>query len=173
MVDQPEQTPEPTGDSSDSSARPGESGFRPLTRSERRTSWIREYSDQDFALQMWARFVEQQDLEIEMMLQMHGLLVFGMMVSTARYAQFYIDLNEELHRADDPDTADALREYYLALVPPSDQPEIGPEGLPTLYRYAHMRDVTIMSAGHKIKVPYWRGKFSAVDAFVVGATPGE
>ena len=33
-----------------------------------------------------------------MMLQMHGLLVFGIMVNTARYAQFYIDLNEELHR---------------------------------------------------------------------------
>jgi hypothetical protein len=30
-----------------------------------------------------------------------------------------------------------------------------------------------MSAGHKIKVPYWRGKISKVDAFVVGATAGE
>ncbi len=173
MANQPDEMPEPANESSDSSNRPGESGFRPLTRSERRTIWIKEYSEQDFALQMWARLVEQQDLEIEMMLQMQGMLVFGMMVSTARYAQFYIGLNEELHREDDPDTADALREYYLALVPPSDQPEIGPEGLPLLYRYAHMRDVTIMSAGHKIKVPYWRGKFSEVDAFVVGATPGE
>lgn len=173
MADQPNQASEPAGNGSESSMRQGESGFRPLTRGERRTIWIREYNDQDFALQMWARFVEQQDLEIEMMFQMHGLLVFGMMVSTARYAQFYIDLNEELHRADDPDTADALREYYMALVPPSDQPEIGPEGLPVLYRYAHMRDVTIVSAGHKYKVPYWRGKFSEVDAFVMGASPGE
>ena len=104
---------------------------------------------------------------------MSGLLVFGVMVSTARYAQFYIDLNEELHRERDPDTADALREYYTALVPPANQPEIGPEGLPVVYRYAHMRDVTIMSAGHKVKVPYWRGKVNQVDAFVVGATPGE
>jgi hypothetical protein len=30
-----------------------------------------------------------------------------------------------------------------------------------------------MSAGHKIKVPYWRGKISEVDAFVVGATAEE
>ena len=147
--------------------------FRPLTRVERRNLWLKEYGEQDFALQMWARLVEQQDLEIEMMLQMHGLLVFGVMVSTAHYAQFYIDLNEELHRERDPDTADALREYYMALVPPLEQPEIGPEGLPVVYRYVHMRDVTIMSAGHKSKVPYWRGKIGEVAAFVVGATAGD
>jgi len=148
-------------------------GFRPLTRVERRTLWLKEYGEQDFAIQMWVRLVEQQDLEIEMMLQMHGLLVFGVMVSTARYAQFYIDLNEELHRQDDPETADALREYYAALIPAHDQPEIGPEGLPVVYRYAHLRDVTIINAGHKIKVPYWRGQIAKVDAFVIGATPGE
>ena len=148
-------------------------GFRPINRTERRNLWLKEYGEQDFALQMWARLVEQQDLEIEMMLQMHGLLVFGVMVSTLRYAQFYIDLNEELHRENEPETAEALREYYSALVPPHDQPEIGPEGLPVLSRYIHMRDVTIMSGGHKLKVPYWRGKLTQVDAFVVGATPGE
>src|SRR5947209_1059236 len=147
--------------------------FRPLTRIERRNLWLKEYGEQDFALQMWARLVEQQDLEIEMMLQMHGLFVFGVMVSTMRYAQFYIDLNEELHRQREPETADALREYYAALVPTPDQPEIGPEGLPVLFRYIHMRDVTIMSSGHKVKVPYWRGKISEVDAFVIGATAGE
>ncbi len=150
-----------------------ETAFRPLTRVERRNLWLKEYGEQDFALQMWARLVEQQDLEIEMMLQMHGMLVFGVMVSTAHYAKFYIDLNEELHRKDDPDTADALIEYYSALVPPVNQPEIGMEGLPIVFRYIHMRDVTIMSAGHKVKVPYWRGKVGEVDAFVVGATAGE
>ena len=70
-------------------------------------------------------------------------------------------------------TADALRQYYVALVPPRDQPEIGPEGLPVVSRYIHMRDVTIMSGGHKVKVPFWRGKISEVDAFVVGATAPE
>lgn len=164
-----EEAPQGTGESNTAP----ESSFRPLTRIERRNLWLKEYGDQDYALQMWARLVEQQDLEIEMMLQMQGLLVFGVMVSTLRYAQFYIDLNEELHRENEPETADALREYYTALVPPRDQPEIGPEGLPVLSRYVHMRDVTIMSAGHKIKVPYWRGKISEVDAFVVGATAGE
>lgn len=152
---------------------PMETPFRPLTRVERRSLWLKEYGEQDFALQMWARLVETQDLEIEMMLQMHGLLVFGVMVSTQRYAQFYIDLNEELHREREPETADALREYYMALVPPQDQPEIGPEGLPVVFRHIHMCDVTIMSAGHKIKVPYWRGKISEIDAFVVGATAGD
>ena len=150
-----------------------ETPFRPLTRAERRSLWLREYGEQDFALQMWARLVEIQDLEIEMMLQMNGLLVFGVMVSTRRYAQFYIDLNEEMHRKREPATADALREYYMALVPQLDQPEIGPEGLPVVFRFLHMTDVTIMSAGHKIKVPYWRGKIGEVDAFVVGATAGE
>jgi hypothetical protein len=150
-----------------------EPGFRPLTRIERRNLWLKEYGDQDFALQMWARLVEQHDLEIEMMLQMGGLLVFGVMVKTAHYAEFYIGLNEELLREEDPNTADALKEYYTALVPIADQQEIGPEGLPMLYRYIHMRDVTIMSAGHKVKVPYWRGKISEVDAFVIGATAGE
>src|SRR5258708_9903328 len=150
-----------------------ENAGRPATRIERRNLWLKEYGEQDFALKMWVRLVEQQDLEIEMMLQMHGLLVFGVMVSTQRYAQFYIDLNEELHRQREPETADALREYYMALVPPHDQPEIGPEGLPIVSRYAHMSDVTIMSAVHKIKVPYWSGKFVEGDAFVVGATAGE
>lgn len=167
---QPEQ---PSEEAAEEARESQEVAFRPLTRSERRNLWLKEYGEEDFALQMWARLVEQQDLEIEMMFQMPGLLVFGVMVSTARYAQFYIDLNEELHRERDPDTADALREYYTALVPPANQPEIGPEGLPVVYRYAHMRDVTIMSAGHKVKVPYWRGKVNQVDAFVVGATPGE
>ncbi len=166
-------TEEATPANKASEATSAETAFRPLTRSERRNLWLQEYGKQDFALQMWARLVEQQDLEIEMMLQMHGLLVFGVMVSTQRYALFYIDLNEELHRESEPETADALREYYMALVPPQDQPEIGPEGLPVVSRYLHMCDVTIMSAGHKIKVPYWRGKISEVDAFVVGATAGE
>ena len=166
-------TEEPTTNHTASEAAQTETPFRPLTRVERRNLWLKEYGDQDFALQMWARLVELQDLEIEMMLQMNGLLVFGVMVSTQRYAQFYVDLNEELHREREPETADALREYYLALVPPRDQPEIGPEGLPVVFRYIHMNDVTIMSAGHKIKVPYWRGKISEVDAFVVGATAGE
>src|SRR5437763_4857903 len=105
---------------------PAATPFRSLTRAERRKLWLKEYGEQDFALQMWARLVELQDLEIEMMLQMNGLLIFGIMVSTQRYAQFYIDLNEELHREREPETADALREYYMALVPPQDQPEIGP-----------------------------------------------
>ncbi len=152
---------------------PSEMAFRPFTRIERRTLWLKEYGEQDVALQMWTRLVEQQDLEIEMLLQMHGLLVFGVLVSTLRYAQFYIDLNEELHRENEPETADALRDYYIALVPPRDQPEIGPEGLPVVSRYIHMRDVTIMSAGHKMKLPFWRGKMSEVDAFVLGAVASE
>ena len=164
---------EHTGAQTTESAPAPDTNFRPLTRSERRNLWLKEYGEQDFALQMWVRLVEEQDLEIEMMFQMHGLIVFGVMVSTARYAQFYIDLNEELHRQGDPETADALREYYTALVPPSDQPAIGPEGLPIVFRFVHMRDVTIMSAGHKVKVPYWRGKIGEVDAFVVGATAEE
>lgn len=147
--------------------------FRPLTRIEQRNVWLKEYGEQDVALHMWARLVEQQDLEIEMLLQMHGLLVFGVLVSTLRYVQFYIDQNEELHREHEPETAEALRNYYLALVPPGDQPEIGPEGLPVISRYVHMRDVTIMSAGHVVKLPFWRGKMSGVDAFVLGAASAE
>ena len=147
-----------------------ETAFRPFTRTERRTLWMKQYGELDIALHMWARLVEQQDLEIEMMLQMHGLLVFGVMVSTLRYVEFYMDLNEALHREREPETADALRGHYLALIPPRDQPEIGPEGLPVVSYYIHMYDVTIMSAGHKIKLPYWRGKMSQVDAFVLGAT---
>jgi len=84
-----------------------------------------------------------------------------------------LDLNEELHRERDPEVADALRDYYTALIPSPDQPEIGPEGLPVIYRYVHMRDVTIMSSGHKVKVPYWRGQVNQVSAFVIGATSGE
>ncbi len=169
----PLQDQEQTANADVSQAGTQETPFRPLTRIERRNLWLKEYGEQDFALQMWIRIVEQQDLEIEMMFQMMGLLVFGVLVNTARYAQFYIDLNEELHRERDPDTADALREYYTALIPPADQHEIGPEGLPIIYRYAHMRDVTIMSAGHKVQVPYWRGRIDQIDAFVIGATPGE
>ncbi len=149
-----------------------EQALRLPSRTELRNLWMKEYGEQDYALQMWTRVVEQQDLEIEMMLQMQGMLIFGLMVSTLRYAQFYIDLNEELHRENEPETADALRDYYTALVPPQDQ-EVGSEGLPIIYRYIHMRDVTIMSGGQKIKLPYWRGKLSSVDAFVVGATAEE
>ena len=170
------QSPQPSEEAGEEVGGDGgsqEIAFRPLTRSERRNLWLKEYGEQDFALQIWARLVEQQDLDVEMMFQMQGLLVFGVMVSTARYAQFYIDLNEELHRERDPEVADALRDYYHALIPAFDQPEIGPEGLPVIYRYIHMRDVTIMSAGHKVKVPYWRGQVNKVDAFVIGATPGE
>ena len=154
-------------------AESGDSGFRPLTRGERRNLWLKDYGDQDIALQSWARLVERQQLEIEIMLQMHGLLVFGTMVSTAAYAQFYIDLHEDMYREQEAETADFLQEYYSALVPPPDQPEIGPEGLPFLFRWIHLRDTTIMSAGHKIKLPYWRGKISEIDAFAVGATAGE
>src|SRR5450759_2606383 len=91
--------------------------FRPPTRVERRSLWFKEYGEQDFALQMWVRLVEQQDLDVEMMFQIQGLLVFGVVVSTARYAQFYIDLNEELHRERDPEVADALRVTILHSYP--------------------------------------------------------
>lgn len=163
--------PDPVMQSAQNSSKP-DSALRLPSRTELRNLWLKEYGEQDYALQMWVRIVEQQDLEIEMMLQMRGMLIFGLMVSTQRYAQFYIDLNEELHRENEPETADALRDYYTALIPPQDQ-EIGPEGLPAIFRYIHMREVTIMSSGHKIKVPYWRGKLSAVDAFVIGATAEE
>jgi len=147
--------------------------FRPITKAERRGLWLKEYGEQDIALQTWVRLVEQQHVEIGVMFQMHGLLVFGMLISTATYAQFHIDLYEQMYRQEKPETADVFREYYTALIPPPDQPEIGPEGLPFVFRYAHVRDATIMSAGHKSKVPYWRGKLSEVDAFVVGASAGE
>ena len=149
------------------------SQFRPITRMERRNLWLKEYEAQDFALQMWVNLVEKHDLEIEIMLQMHGLLIFGVMVSTQRYSQFYIELNEELHRTSEPETADILKEYYTALIPPAQQPEIGPEGLPVVFRPLHMREVTIVSGANKIKVPYWRGKISEVDAFVFGVAAGE
>ena len=147
--------------------------FRPITKVERRGLWLKEYGAQDIALQTWVRLVEQQQVEIEVMFQMHGLLVFGTLISTATYAQFYIDLYEQMYRQEAPETADVFREYYTALIPPADQPEIGPEGLPFVFRYAHLRDATMMSAGHKSKVPYWRGKLSVIDAFVVGASAGE
>ena len=170
MADTPENNPVQAPQGMPREAEPTDAGLRPLSRSELRNLWIREYSEQDIALQMWVRLVEQQDVEIEMMLQMQGLLIFGVMVSTARYAQFYIDVNEELHRQDNPETADILKEFYTTLVPAPNQPEIGVEGLPVVFRYIHMRNVTIMSAGHKVKVPYWRGKMSEVDAFVIGAS---
>ncbi len=151
----------------------GDAPIRPLTRAERRSLWLKEYGEQDVALQTWVRLVEQQQVEIEVMFQMHGLLIFGTMVSTATYAQFYIDLYENLYRQEAPETADVLRDYYQALVPSPDQPEIGPEGLPFLFRHAHLRDVTLMSAGHRSKLPYWRGKISDIDAFVIGASAGE
>ena len=149
-----------------------ESNFRPLTRVEQRGLWLKEYGEQDIALQAWAGMVERQGLEIEVMFHMHGLLVFGTMVSTRAYAQFYIGLHEQMYREQEPETADFLRDYYSALVPAVDQ-EIGTEGLPIIFHYAHLRDVTIMSAGHKSKLPYWRGKINAIDAFVVGASASE
>ncbi|HEX7736150.1 MAG TPA: hypothetical protein VF458_14955, partial [Ktedonobacteraceae bacterium] len=173
MADEPREEQRPAGEPIEGAQYSEEIPFRPITRVERRNLWLREYEAQDVALQMWVNLVEKQDLEIEVMFQMHGLLVFGVLVSALRYAQFYIDLNEELHRESEPETADLLKEFYNALVPPPYQPEIGPEGLPVVFRALHMRDVTIMSAGHKVKVPYWRGKISEVDAFVIGAAARE
>jgi hypothetical protein len=150
-----------------------EERFRPLTRSERRTLWLKEYGEQDFALQALVRLVEQRVLEISVMFQTHGLIIFGVLVSAEAYAQFYIDQFEEMYRQQEPAAADLLRDYYMAQVPSPDELKIGPEGLPFMFRYAHLRDVTIMSAGHKITLPYWRGKINEIDAFAVGATAGE
>jgi len=155
------------------SEQPLDPAFRPLTKTERRSLWLGEYEKQDFALQTWIRLVEQQQTEIEVMFQMHGMLVFGTMISTAAYARFHIALYEGLYRQEEPETADALQQYYTALVPAADQPEMGPEGLPFIFRYAHLRATTLMSAGHKVKLPYWRGKLAEVDAFVIGASAGE
>ncbi len=149
-----------------------ENNLRPLTRSELRTMWIKTYGEQDIALQTWIRLAETQGIEIDVMVQMQGLLIFGTLINTQSYAQFYHDLHEEMYRKNAPETADFLHEYYDALVPPVDQPEIGPEGLHFLFQAIHLRDVTIMSAGHKIKVPYWRGQLRQVDAFVLGASAG-
>lgn len=148
---------------------PAVTGFRPLTRTERRNLWLKEYGEQDVSLQMWVQLVEQQHLGIEIMLQMHGLLLFGTIVSAQEYTQFYLDLHEGLYRESEPEIADLLRSYHIALTPAEARPDIGPDGLPTVLHAIHMRDVVIMNAGQKIKVPFWRGKISAVDAFVLGA----
>lgn len=152
---------------------PIEAGLRPFTRSERRNVWLKEYGEQDFALQALIRLVEQRVLEISVMFQMHGLIIFGVLVSAEAYAQFYIDQFEEMYRQQEPAAADLLRDYYAAQVPSAEELKVGPEGLPFLFRYAHLRDATIMSAGHRIKLPYWRGKISEIEAFAVGATAGE
>lgn len=152
---------------------PAQTPLRPLTRVERRNMWLKEYEAQDIALQMWVQLVEQQNMDITMMLQMHGLLVFGVMVRMASYIQFYVGLNEDMHRESDPETADLLNSYYYSLLPPCNQPEIGPAGLPVIQQYIHLRDVTIVNAGQSVRVPFWRGKISEVDAFVMGATPSE
>ncbi|GHO69012.1 hypothetical protein KSC_079040 [Ktedonobacter sp. SOSP1-52] len=149
---------------------PLDPNFRPLTRTERRNLWLKEYGKQDIALQFWVKLAEQTDQEFPVMFQMHGQLVFGQMISTLAYARFHVELYEGMYRQEDPDTADFLREFYTNLVPPADQPEIGPAGLPVLYEYVHLRDITIISGGHKTKLPYWRGRVSAVEAFVLGAT---
>ncbi len=162
-------TPQSPGQDTPASARP-QTELRPLTRSERRNIWIKEYSDQDIALSLWVEWTEKLELELPVMLQIHGLLVFGTMISTATYASFHIQLYEEMYREQAPDTADVLHEYFRGLVPPQDGPEIGAEGLPVLFNAIHLRDVSIFNAGHKIQVPYWRGKVSQVDAFVLGAT---
>ena len=73
-----------------------DAGFRPLTRPERRTLWLKEYGEQDFALQALVRLVEQRVLEISVMFQAHGLIIFGVLVSTETYAQFHIDQFEEM-----------------------------------------------------------------------------
>ena len=63
--------------------KPLDPAFRPVTKAERRGLWLKEYGEQDIALQTWVRLVEQQHVEIEVMFQMHGLLVFGTLISTA------------------------------------------------------------------------------------------
>src|SRR5213082_791309 len=103
---------------------PLDAGFRPLTRTERREVWLTEYSQQDFALQALVRLVEQRVLEISVMFQMHGLIIFGVLVSTETYAQFYIDQFEEMYRKQEPAAADLLRDYYAAQVPSPDELKI-------------------------------------------------
>lgn len=142
--------------------------FRPVTRSERRSNWLHEYGQQDIALQMWVNLIERNDVEIEVMLQMRGLLIFGVMVSAKHYVEYHVDSSESLHREQHPTTADMLRGFYEGLMQPEDLPEIGPEGLPQLYRVLHLREAIIYSGGHKVTVPWWRGRISEVEAFVVG-----
>ncbi|GHO44184.1 hypothetical protein [Ktedonospora formicarum] len=144
--------------------------FRPITRTERRNIWLKEYGEQDIALQFWIKLAEQTNQEFPVMLQMSGQLIFGSIISTLTYARFHIELYEEMYRQEDPDTADFLREFYTNLVPPADQPEVGPAGLPVLFEYVHLRNITILSGGHKTKLPYWRGRLNAIEAFVLGAT---
>ncbi|QBD80323.1 hypothetical protein EPA93_31875 [Ktedonosporobacter rubrisoli] len=147
--------------------------LRPPTRVELRNLWLKEYGEQDVALQLWVTLVEKENLEVAIMLQMHSLLVFGTMVPTQAYVQFHLDLFDQTYREQDPAMASELHKYYSALIPPADQPEIGPEGLPTMWRYIHLRDVTIIGGEHTVKYHYWRGKVSGVDAFVIGVAPEE
>src|SRR5258708_23516421 len=56
---------------------PCEMAFRPLTRIERRTLWLKEYGEQDVALHLWTRGGGQADWGIELMRPMQGRLVFG------------------------------------------------------------------------------------------------
>lgn len=160
--------------SQENQANPDEQiALRPLTRNERRNLWLEAYGEQDIALQSWVRLAEQNQLEIPIMLQMQGLLVFGTLTSSLSYARYYVQMNEDLYRESDPETADFLKDYYASLVTEADMPEVGPEGLPILFRQLHLREVTIFSGPHKTRLPYWRGQIRAIDAFVVGASAGE
>ncbi|GCE48074.1 hypothetical protein EI42_05605 [Thermosporothrix hazakensis] len=161
MADKPEQPPAV------------DPNYRPLTRTERRNLWLKSYGDHDISLQVWVKLVERENGEIPIMLQMHGVLIFGTLISTRAYVESHItSIRERLQQA--PQAAELLEDLYSNLIPPEDQPEIGPAGLPILFEYLHLRDATIISAGSQLTVPYWRGKITAVDAFVLDvALPGE
>ncbi|GHO48670.1 hypothetical protein [Ktedonospora formicarum] len=75
-----------------------------------------------------------------------------------------------MYRKEDPITTEFLHMFYTNLVLPANQPEIGPAGLPVLFEYVHLRNITILSGGHKTKSPYWCGRLNASEAFVLGAT---
>ena len=115
----------------------------------------------DPLLRLFAGQAERKGLELEITLQMGGLLVSGLLTSAARYS-------EEL---------DAQISDGLAIIDPAFKPDDLPAAdQPTDLsaargsEFIHVRDACISSlrVGPVIHAPVWRGRLASVDGFVLG-----
>jgi hypothetical protein len=120
----------------------------------------------DPLLRLFTHRANKKGLELEITLEVGGLLISGYLTGVAKYCEkLEAQMSEGLARIDPTFNADEVSDEEPATALPMANAE----------DFIHLRDAWIsgLRSEPAIQAPVWRGRLSSVDAFVLGLLEDE
>lgn len=131
-----------------------------------------EFSHVDTILEMWVDVAERTGTEMAVTLMVGGLLVSGRIISGPNYLRrFAGDLRTAFEGGGHTEASERIHKTITDIAGELEteaREEKEQDASPR--RYIHLDDANVFLASDTppIRVPYWRGKLEAVDAWIMG-----